>query len=341
MKRKLFSKALAILIGAALALQLCACSKPAGPAENIISGEESLSSAESGSAAESEAQEESERESEPEREQEPSEPKITLSSSEVQRGSFMLVRIDNYEGEKIEYKDFLGYDRSFFEYDGGWLSLIPVKTAAKAGSYALTIVLDGKRYDNDITVTERNFDEQYLTVSAATLEETLESDFARAEFAEKAEPLKKTFTPQKLWNGEFILPLEAEYKVSTSFGTFRTFSNGSTEWHNAVDMATKGGTPVFATNSGSIVFAEYLQLTGNTVIIDHGMGVLSWHYHMRSIDVAEGEFIEKGVKIGEVGTTGLSTGNHLHFGMTVGGIFTDPMKVVGTEPQIDFWKAEA
>ena len=54
-----------------------------------------------------------------------------------------------------------------------------------------------------------------------------------------------------------------------------------------------------------------------------------------------GDFVEKGTKIGEVGTTGLSTGNHLHFGITVGGIFTDPMKVVGTEPQIDFWKAEA
>ena len=268
-------------------------------------------------------------------------PEIILSASEVQRGSYMLVRINNYEGEEIKYTDFLGYERSFFEYDGGWLSLIPVKTAAKAGDYVLTISIDGESFNRDIKVTDREFEEQYLTVSPSTLEETLESDFARAEFSEKAEPMKKVFTPQKLWNGEFVLPLEAQYKVSTSFGTYRTFSNGSTEWHNAVDMATKGGTPVYATNSGNIIFAQYLQLTGNTVIIDHGMGVLSWHYHMRSISVSEGDFVEKGMKIGEVGTTGLSTGNHLHFGMTVGGIFTDPMKIVGTEPQIDFWKAEA
>lgn len=332
MRKRLLSKAAAILAGIILAAQLCGCSVPV---QNVISGEESLSSAE-------EISEESrDEEPLPEPEPEPEPPKITLSSNEVERGSFMLVRIDNYEGEAIEYKDFLGYDRSFFEYEGGWLSLIPVKTAAKAGNYSLTVVLDGVIYENYITVTDREFEEQYLTVSPSTLEETLESDYARAQFTEKAEPMKKTFTPKKLWNGEFILPLEASYKVSTSFGTFRTFSNGSTEWHNAVDMATKGGTPVYATNSGNVIFAEYLQLTGNTVIIDHGMGVLSWHYHMRSIDVAEGDFVEKGVKIGEVGTTGLSTGNHLHFGMTVGGIFTDPMKVVGTEPQIDFWKAEA
>lgn len=333
MKQKLLSKAFIILAAGAIAAQLCGCSVPAG---NVVSGEESLSSAES-SVSEASVPEETEPEPEPE----PVKPEIILSASEVQRGSYMLVRINNYEGEEIKYTDFLGYERSFFEYDGGWLSLIPVKTAAKAGDYVLTISIDGESFNRDIKVTDREFEEQYLTVSPSTLEETLESDFARAEFSEKAEPMKKVFTPQKLWNGEFVLPLEAQYKVSTSFGTYRTFSNGSTEWHNAVDMATKGGTPVYATNSGNIIFAQYLQLTGNTVIIDHGMGVLSWHYHMRSISVSEGDFVEKGMKIGEVGTTGLSTGNHLHFGMTVGGIFTDPMKIVGTEPQIDFWKAEA
>lgn len=333
MKQKLLSKAFIILAAGAIAAQLCGCSVPAG---NVVSGEGELSSAES-SVSEASVPEEPEPEPEPE----PVKPEIILSASEVQRGSYMLVRINNYEGEEIKYTDFLGYERSFFEYDGGWLSLIPVKTAAKAGDYVLTISIDGESHNREIKVTDREFEEQYLTVSPSTLEETLESDFARAEFSEKAEPMKKVFTPQKLWNGEFVLPLEAQYKVSTSFGTYRTFSNGSTEWHNAVDMATKGGTPVYATNSGNIIFAQYLQLTGNTVIIDHGMGVLSWHYHMRSISVSEGDFVEKGMKIGEVGTTGLSTGNHLHFGMTVGGIFTDPMKIVGTEPQIDFWKAEA
>ena len=334
MKQKLLSKAFIILAAGAIAAQLCGCSVPAG---NVVSGEGELSSA----IEESSQPEESVPEPEPEPEPEPVKPEIILSASEVQRGSYMLVRINNYEGEEIKYTDFLGYERSFFEYDGGWLSLIPVKTAAKAGDYVLTISIDGESFNRDIKVTDREFEEQYLTVSPSTLEGTLESDFARAEFSEKAEPMKKVFTPQKLWNGEFVLPLEAQYKVSTSFGTYRTFSNGSTEWHNAVDMATKGGTPVYATNSGNIIFAQYLQLTGNTVIIDHGMGVLSWHYHMRSISVSEGDFVEKGMKIGEVGTTGLSTGNHLHFGMTVGGIFTDPMKIVGTEPQIDFWKAEA
>ena len=87
-----------------------------------------------------------------------------------------------------------------------------------------------------------------------------------------------------------------------------------------------------------MLYAGFLQLTGNTVLIDHGLGVISWHYHMNSISVKAGDSVEKEQQIGTVGTTGLSTGNHLHFGITVCGINTDPMKLMGTEPRLEFWK---
>ena len=140
-------------MGVITATSLCSCSVPAS---GLISGEESLSSLPEESSL-------PEPEPVPEPEPEPPKPEIILSATEVERGSFMLVRIENYDGESIEYKDFLGYDRSFFEYEGGWLSLIPVKTAAKAGNYVLSIILDGERFDNEVTVTDRAFDEQYLT----------------------------------------------------------------------------------------------------------------------------------------------------------------------------------
>ena len=143
----------------------------------------------------------------------------------------------------------------------------------------------------------------------------------------------------KFWEGEFMKPLgDSWYNETTPYGTFRTFNNGKTEWHNATDMAVGGGTPIYATNSGVVLFSDYLGLTGNTVIINHGMGVLSWHYHLSSRKVSVGDKVEKGDFIGRVGTTGLSTGNHLHFGITVGGIFVDPMQMIGSEPDIDFWK---
>lgn len=322
---------LAAVLGAA-ALSACGTAET----EKVLNSDALLSfpSSESSSPEES-----SEPEPEPESEPEP-EPTVYLSTASPEQGSYMIIRAENIDAEGVAYTDFLGYERSFFPYDGAYYSMIPVKTAAEPGEYTLSFTAGDYEYSGTVTVVERQFDQQYLTVSESTLEETLESEAANAEFYQKTNGLKSVFTPTPLWNGAFREPLEAEYKVTTSFGTFRTFSNGATERHNATDMAAKGGTPVYATNSGQVIFAEYLQLTGNTVVIDHGLGVLSWHYHMRSINAEKGQFVEKGDLIGEVGTTGLSTGNHLHFGITLGGIFTDPMALMGTEPQLDFWKAE-
>ena len=311
----------------------------ASPGAPTIGGDVSLSSA----AEESESTSSEESSSLPEEEEEPEpepipEPSVQISSTEVQRGSYITLRAENIDLSEVVFTDFLGYERSFFEKDGAWFCFIPVKTAAEAGEYTLSFSAGDFEYSEAVTVTERQFPTQYLTVSEQTLEETLEDAAVRAAFDEFFQKYRWSFSGTALWNGEFVLPLgDYTYKETTAFGTFRTFSNGSTEWHNATDMAAPGGTPIYATNSGRVIFARYLGLTGNTVVIDHGLGVLSWHYHLNTISVSEEDMVEKGQLIGQVGTTGLSTGNHLHFGISVGGIFTDPMAMIGTEPDLDFW----
>ncbi len=327
MLKKLRKKIFSIATVFAMITAISGCNLK--PAEKVINKDVELSK----------PSQETSSEEEPIPEPEP-EPVIYISTTAPEQGSYIIIRVENLDAEGVTYMDFLGYERNFFAYDGAYYSFIPVKVAAVPGEYVLNFTIEDYEYSENITIVKREFDKQYLTVSESTLEETLESEAANTEFYNKTNHLKATFSPVALWNGEFRNPLDAEYKVTTSFGTFRTFSNGATEYHNATDMATSGGTPIYATNSGNIIFAEYLQLTGNTVVIDHGLGVLSWHYHMRSINVEEGYFVEKGDLIGEVGTTGLSTGNHLHFGITVNGIFTDPMALIGTEPDLDFWREE-
>ena len=267
------------------------------------------------------------------------EPVFKLSSSEVQRGSYLIIRAENVDLSGFSFVDFLGYEREFIATDGGWICFVPVKMDTKPGTFEISFSGEGFEFSEEITVTDRNVNKQYLTVAPSTLEETLEDEAVRLAFDEFFQKYRWYETGVKFWEGEFILPLgDYVYKETTPYGTFRTFSNGNTEWHNATDMAAKGGTPVYATNSGTVLFAEYLGLTGNTVIINHGFGVLSWHYHMSELDVSTGESVKKGDLIGKVGTTGLSTGNHLHFGITVGGMFVDPMQMIGSEPDIDFWK---
>lgn len=270
------------------------------------------------------------------------EPVVYLSAKEVQRGSYITMRVENIDLSDYSFTDFLGYERKFLAKDGGWYCHIPVKTAAEAGEYTLEFTCEDYTFSEKITVTERKFPTQYLTVAPSTLEQALENEAVRAAFDEFYQKYRWVNSGVALWDGEFVLPLgDAYYKETTAFGTFRTFSNGNTEWHNATDMAAPGGTPVYATNSGVILFADYLGLTGNTIIINHGYGILSWHYHMSKLEAEKGDMVKKGDLIGKVGTTGLSTGNHLHFGISVGGIFVDPMAMIGTEPDLDFWKESA
>lgn len=337
-----FAKRLpAFLLAVLTAVSLSSCA--IAPAQGTLDGEAELSGSSESSLTSSDIQissvseSESSSESEPESVPEP-EPVVYLSTTTPEQGSYIMIRLENLSAKGVTFKDFLGYDRSFVPYEDGWFAFVPVKVAAEPGDYTLKFSVGDFNYSKSVTVVKREFKQQYLTVDEDTLGETLESTEANTEYNNAIAPLKTTFTAEKYWDGEFILPLKYDYKETTSFGTFRTFSNGASEYHNATDMAAPGGTPVYATNSGKVLYAAFLQLTGNTVLIDHGLGVISWHYHMNTITVSSGDMLEKGQQIGTVGTTGLSTGNHLHFGITVCGINTDPMKLIGTEPQLEFWK---
>lgn len=336
-------KLLTALILSAIIISSSGCEFPentpviGSEAEVSASSESSSSLPESSSGAEITVVPES---SEPEEtvEAEPVlEPVFQLSSQSVERGGYFIIKAENVDLSGFVFKDFLGNDRSFFEKEGAWYCFVPIKTSTSAGYYPLKIVSEEFEYKTTVTVLDRNFKKQYLVVAQETLDVTLEDEEASIAFDKFFQDHRWTFSEKPLWNGEFVKPLgDSWYKETTSFGTFRTFSNGDTEWHNAIDMAVGGGTPIYATNGGTVIFADWLGVTGNTVVIDHGCGILSWHYHLHKINVAAGDSIEKNTVIGTVGTTGLSTGNHLHFGITVGGYFVDPAHFMGTEPDFDF-----
>lgn len=270
------------------------------------------------------------------------EPAISFLSQTAEKGSYFVLSAENIDLTDFSFTDPFGYERRFFQKDGIWYCFIPVDPSTNHGYYPFKISCGDFEYKTTITVSDRNFKKQYLIVDQATLDATLEDTAVREAFAAFFEEKRFYFSEEKLWEGEFLPPLgDSWYRETTSYGTFRTFSSGRTEWHNAMDMAVGGGTPIYATNSGKVLFADWLGLTGNTIIIDHGCGIMSWHYHLHKINVTEGEIIEKNTKIGTVGTTGLSTGNHLHFGITVGGVFVDPGHFLGTEPYLDFGEVKA
>ncbi len=132
---------------------------------------------------------------------------------------------------------------------------------------------------------------------------------------------------EKLWQDSFVRMAGAG---RAGFADHRTyFYQGKPidkQVHLGMDIASTKKVPVKAANNGRVVFADYLGIYGNMVILDHGQGLFSLYSHLNNIDVDKNEMVNKGDKIGNTGTTGMAGGDHLHYSMLVNGIFVNPIE---------------
>jgi murein DD-endopeptidase MepM/ murein hydrolase activator NlpD len=132
-------------------------------------------------------------------------------------------------------------------------------------------------------------------------------------------------TPEKLWSGGWLMPIDGI--LTARYGEQRAINGGAPAGHHGgTDLAIDQGTPVQATNAGRVVLARQLKVRGNMVIIDHGGGLFSGYAHLSQINVTEGQMVTAGDIIGLVGTTGLSTGPHLHWEMASQGVWLDALR---------------
>ena len=134
-------------------------------------------------------------------------------------------------------------------------------------------------------------------------------------------------TPQPWYRSGFIMPLEG--RISGVFGSQRILNGEPRQPHFGVDVAAPVGTPFVSPADGTVVIAsDDFFLTGGTLMIDHGYGVTSIFAHLHSIDVAVGDTVTKGQRLGTVGATGRATGPHLHWGTAVGRVQVDPLELL-------------
>jgi len=134
-------------------------------------------------------------------------------------------------------------------------------------------------------------------------------------------------TSERLWTKAFVRP--AEGALGSAFGLRRVFNGKPKSPHAGVDIKAPSGAGVFAANSGKVVLARDLFFTGNTVVIDHGLGLYTVYAHLSKIDVEEGSAVARAAQIGVVGATGRVTGPHLHFGVKLTGARVDPATLPG------------
>jgi murein DD-endopeptidase MepM/ murein hydrolase activator NlpD len=134
--------------------------------------------------------------------------------------------------------------------------------------------------------------------------------------------------PRPLWDGVFVQPTNT--KVFSNFAETRTYRyhgrEVDTQIHYGYDLAAVRQGPVPAANSGTVIFTGPLSIYGNTIVVDHGLGLQTLYAHLSSFGVKEGEQVAKGQELGRTGSSGLALGDHLHFEVLINGVSVTPLE---------------
>jgi hypothetical protein len=212
-----------------------------------------------------------------------------------------------------------------------WHAFAGVDLAANPGDYGLdvTATLAGGRVAHstqqvtiaagDFKTGELNVAEDYVNPNAAEQKQIAQDELLKKRaYAHAAQ--------HPLWSGNFIKPVNAP--STPSFGESRILNEEKTSLHTGTDFPAPEGTPVLVSNSGTVVLVRDLFYEGNTVIVDHGLGVFTVYLHMSRIDVREGDKLGKGAKLGLSGASGRVTGPHLHMGIRWNGTWLDPVQLL-------------
>jgi murein DD-endopeptidase MepM/ murein hydrolase activator NlpD len=260
----------------------------------------------------------------------PRKPAVAGSPSPVVQGQTMVIEV-TADGELAVSGSFMGQDLAFVAEEGRYWALLGLDPLAPTGVYPLALQAveadsgDQLTMQETLTVTQGSFTTLRLTIPASR-QSLLDPVLVETE-REKVNAVFAQESPKRLWEGTFALPLAGEPRTTSPFGQLRSYGSGPpSSYHTGHDFGADKGTPVMAPITGTVVLAEPLQVRGQAVILDHGLGVLTGYWHLSQIDVAVGQTVGKGEIIGLVGNTGLSTGAHLHWELRVHNTPVDPLQ---------------
>ena len=214
--------------------------------------------------------------------------------------------------------------------DGRWMAVSGIDLEQAPGTYTATVTATTEngtiRHDQELVVAPKQFATRELRVNPAFVNPSpsqlarinADSTFLKSVFAASA--------ATRLWTTPFVRPVPGS--VGGNFGSRSIFNGEPRRPHSGADFRSPEGTPVKAPNAGQIVCARDLYFTGQTVIVDHGLGVFSTLAHLSRLDVKEGATVMAGEVVGLVGATGRVTAPHLPWGVSVAGSRVDPLSVL-------------
>jgi murein DD-endopeptidase MepM/ murein hydrolase activator NlpD len=265
---------------------------------------------------------------------------LHLSAPDPTQGSLLLLELHSTTQPVTEIKatwdnreiPFWQEPKLDEKYPSVWRALLGVDLELKPENYPLTLTAKAESAEEiacsaTIDVKEGKFATESLKVAPNFVQPNPEQ-LARAEAErQRLRAIFATITPERLWDGTFHYPL-AGVTTGGNFGKRRILNGQAGSPHGGVDFPAPAGTPVYATQRGRVVLAEPLYFSGNTVVLDHGLGLYTFYGHFESIAVQAGDLVDTSALLGKVGATGRVTGPHLHWGATVNRARTNPLQLI-------------
>jgi murein DD-endopeptidase MepM/ murein hydrolase activator NlpD len=262
--------------------------------------------------------------------------KLQLSAPESSQGSLLVVEVKS-EKPLVDLKgDWDGRSVPFWPEAGGEAvqkGLVGVDLEKTPGEYELKVTGQAAASGEKVScsakleVKEGKFATEKLTVEKQFVEPSAEQIKRANEERQKLRDIFDRVTSERLWDGKFRIPLNGVTSGS-NFGKRRILNGNPGSPHSGTDFPAPTGTPVHAAQRGRVVLAEELFFSGNTVVVDHGLGVYTFYGHLSEIGVKVGDALEAGAVLGKVGATGRVTGPHLHWGLTVERARVNPLQIV-------------
>lgn len=255
-----------------------------------------------------------------------------LSNLKVNQGDFFTLWSKNKNIEIVNIQgDFLRTPIIPYYKEGIAIAHIPIHYSNNIGSKDLIIdyKINGKdkRVIYSIYINHKEFEKSKIYVDEKMEDKGTGKNRAKSINSSqnaRANPIKNP-----IWQEKFITP--AKGVLTTGFGYSRYVNDKLTNRHSGLDIAAPIGTPIYASNNGIVVYSDYLNVTGHTIIIDHGGNIFTGYAHMNKRIVKKGDKVKKGESIGTVGNSGFSTGPHLHFTLSIGTTFVNPALLMDVE----------
>ncbi len=258
---------------------------------------------------------------------------VTHRARSLQPGEVVLLKARSHR--PLTRLRAAAFEREFPFFEAGddldWTGLIGIDLDAKPGFYTVRLHGEDERgepvtADYTLMVKSKRFPSRELTVDEKFVSPPAEALVRIKKESEEVQAIFSATTTRRYWNGSFRLPVPGP--VISEFGKRSVYNGKPRSPHTGTDFRGATGTPIRAPNAGRVVLAAELYYTGNTVIIDHGLGLYSYFGHLSAFAVQDGEMVKTGDIVGKVGATGLVTGPHLHWSVRLALTRVDPMSLI-------------